>query len=348
MHQVKAIATQESALRRVNSPISAHRKRTRADNLSGDALPRIEVPRVELPSPEAVMERLGRDGDHSLRLYLREAGETPLLTPAEEISLAERIRHGDAAAREQMIKANLRLVVKIARDYDNLGMPLLDLINEGNIGLMKAVERFDPSRGAKLSTYAAWWIKQSVKRALANQGKTIRLPVHLVDLLARMRRAAVLLHEELGRDPTDLELAQALGMKRARVTELWEASRRPASLDATIGEGEDDTRLGELVPDEQMTTAYEQLDEGATHSMVREFIGRLDKRESVILRYRFGLDGGAERTLEEVGSYFGVTRERIRQIQNVALRKLRKLIEKREKMIDPRFQLPWMNTGFAL
>lgn len=347
MHQIKAIATQESALCRVNSPILARRKRTPAANLPAASLPRIQVPRVELPSPEVVVERLGHDGDHSLRLYLREAGETPLLTPQEEISLAKLIRRGDAAAREQMIKANLRLVVKIARDYDNLGMPLLDLINEGNMGLMKAVERFDPNRGAKLSTYAAWWIKQSVKRALANQGKTIRLPVHLVDLLARMRRAAVVLHEELGRDPTDLELAQALGMKRARVTELWEASRRPASLDASVGEGEDDTRLGELVPDEQMTTAFEQLDEGTTHSMVREFIGRLDKRESVILRYRFGLDGGAERTLEEVGSYFGVTRERIRQIQNTALSKLRKLIEKRERVTDPHFQLPWMNTGFV-
>ncbi|MSU37216.1 MAG: RNA polymerase sigma factor RpoD/SigA [Pedosphaera sp.] len=341
MHRIKVNPIQESASRRVNSPISPRGRRTTSASLKAGDLPTIHVPRTELPALQAVVERSGRDSDHSLRLYLREAGETPLLTPQEEIALAKRIRCGDAAAREQMIKANLRLVVKIARDYDNLGMPLLDLINEGNMGLMKAVERFDPNRGAKLSTYAAWWIKQSVKRALANQGKTIRLPVHLVDLLARMRRAAVVLHEELGRDPTDLELAHALGMKRARVTELWEASRRPASLDASIGEDEDDTRLGELVPDEQMTTAYEQLDKGATHSMVREFIERLDKRETVILRYRFGLDGGAERTLEEVGSYFGVTRERIRQIQNVALSKLRKLIEKRERVTDPQFQLPW-------
>ncbi len=347
MHQTKAIAVKETVSPRVNRPNLPGRKRIPGARLPPVTRPTIQVPRAELPPSEAVAERSGRDGDHSLRVYLREAGETPLLTPQEEIALAKRIRVGDAAARELMIKANLRLVVKIARDYDNLGMPLLDLINEGNMGLMKAVERFDPNRGAKLSTYAAWWIKQSVKRALANQGKTIRIPVHLVDLLARMRRAAAVLHEELGRDPTDLELAQALGMKRARVTELWEASRRPTSLDASIGEGEDDTRMGELVPDEQMTTAYEQLDEGATHSMVREFVERLDKRESVILRYRFGLDGGTERTLEEVGSYFGVTRERIRQIQNAALSKLRKLIEKREQVTAPDFNLPWMRSGLG-
>jgi len=295
---------------------------------------------MELPGSESTREGLSHDCDFALKLYLREAGETPLLTPEEEVVLARRIKRGDGAAREQMIKANLRLVVKIAHDYDGMGMPLLDLINEGNIGLMRAVERFDPRKGAKLSTYAAWWIKQSVKRALANQGKTIRIPVHLVDLIARMRRVALHLHEELGRDPTDKEVAEELGMKRARVTELWQASMRPASLDASIGETEDDTRLVELVKDDQMPTAYQHLLERTTHAMVREFIGKLDKREETILRYRFGLDDGPERTLEEVGEHFGVTRERIRQIQNAALEKLRKLIQRRERIQDPGMQIP--------
>jgi RNA polymerase primary sigma factor len=303
-------------------------------------VPDIAVPRVEQLPPARTSDRLSRDGDMSLRLYLREAGETPLLKPEEEVMLARRIKRGDGAAREHMIKANLRLVVKIAHDYDGMGMPLLDLINEGNMGLMRAVERFDPRKGAKLSTYAAWWIKQSIKRALANQGKTIRIPVHLVDRIAKMRRVSMQLHEELGREPTDKEVADVLGMTRERVTELWQASWRPVSLDASIGENEDDTKLAEVVRDENTRTAYQEMEEKTTHAMLREFVNRLDPREETIIRYRFGLDGGSERTLEAVGEHFGVTRERIRQIQNVALTKLRKLIEKRERVRDPGFKVP--------
>jgi RNA polymerase primary sigma factor len=294
------------------------------------------VPRADaVPAPvSSTSGSLSRDGDLGLRLYLREISETALLTPAEEVALARRIQKGDADAREHMIKANLRLVVKIAHDYDGMGLPLLDMINEGNMGLMRAVERFDPDKGAKLSTYAAWWIKQSIKRALANQGKTIRLPVHLVDLVAKMRRVAMQLQEQLGREATDKEIAEELGLSRRRVTELLQASIRPSSLDAPVGEDED-TTFAERVRDEQMATADQEVVESQSHEMIREFVARLDQREETILRHRFGLDGGSEKTLEEVGQHFGVTRERIRQIQNSALGKIRKWIERREAQRDP-------------
>jgi len=267
-------------------------------------------------------------------MYLREIGEVPLLTLEQEGELAARIHKGDAAARDHMIRANLRLVVKIAHDYEGMGLPLLDMINEGNVGLMRAVQRFDPAKGAKLSTYAAWWIKQAIKRAIANQGRTIRVPVHLVDRIAKIRRTAMQLHEELGREPTDAEVAEVLGMKRKRVTELLEAAQRPASLDAPIGE-DDDTSFADRVRDEAMATADAAIAQDQSHAMVREFVDRLDEREQTILRYRFGLDGGSEKTLEEVGQHFGVTRERIRQIQNGAMVKLRRWIEKREALLDP-------------
>jgi len=269
------------------------------------------------------------DGDTAIRLYLREIGLVKLLTPQEEIELAAKIKKGDKKAREHMIKANLRLVVKIARDYEGIGLPLLDLISEGNIGLMKAVERFDPAKGGKLSTYGSWWIKQSIKRALANQSKTIRLPVHLVDKISKMRRLAMKLQEELGREPTDEELAGELGMTSARVSQMRMAAVRPASLDAPIGD-EDSNSYSEIVEDENATSPYDNLEDKTVVGMLQDMVKHLDKREAEILRYRFGLDGGTEKTLEEVGDKFGVTRERIRQIQNVALAKLRKQIEKLE------------------
>jgi len=274
-------------------------------------------------------ERSSYDGDTAIKLYLREIGQVKLLTPQEEIALAARIKKGDKKARELMIKANLRLVVKIARDYDGIGLPLLDLISEGNIGLMKAVERFDPSKGGKLSTYGSWWIKQSIKRALANQSKTIRLPVHLVDKISKMRRVALRLQEELGREPTDDELAGELGTSASRVSQMRMAAVRPASLDAPIGD-EDSNNFAEVVQDENADTPYEMLEDKTVTGMLQEMVKSLDPREATILRYRFGLDGGSEKTLEEVGEKFGVTRERVRQIQNIALRKLRKMIEKLE------------------
>jgi RNA polymerase primary sigma factor len=274
-------------------------------------------------------ESAGYDGDTAIKLYLREIGQVKLLTPQEEIVLAARIKKGDKKAREQMIKANLRLVVKIARDYEGIGLPLLDLISEGNIGLMKAVERFDPKKGGKLSTYGSWWIKQSIKRALANQSKTIRLPVHLVDKISKMRRVAMKLQEELGREPTDEELAGELDMTPTRVRQMRLAAIRPASLDAPIGDDESNN-FSEVVEDENATTPYEDLEDKTVFVMLQDMVKHLDEREATILRYRFGLDGGSEKTLEEVGKKFGVTRERVRQIQNLALRKLRKMIEKLE------------------
>jgi len=291
--------------------------------------PILRRPKETAPETVAPRDRGGYDGDTAFKLYLREIGQVKLLTPQEEIELAARIKKGDKKAREQMIKANLRLVVKIAHDYEGFGLPLLDLISEGNIGLMKAVERFDPSKGGKLSTYGSWWIKQSIKRALANQSKTIRLPVHLVDKIAKMRRVAMKLQEEFGREPTDEELAEELGMSSSRVAQMRTAAIRPASLDAPIGD-DDSNSYSEIIADENAHTPYRQLENTTVTAMLREMVTTLDEREATILRYRFGLDGGTERTLEEVGEKFGVTRERVRQIQNIALNKLRKMIEKLE------------------
>lgn len=282
----------------------------------------------DVPAPFA-RERSTYDGDTAIKLYLREIGQVKLLTTEEEVQLAARIKKGDKKAREQMIKANLRLVVKIAHDYEGLGLPLLDLINEGNIGLMKAVERFDPAKGGKLSTYGSWWIKQSIKRALANQSKTIRLPVHLVDKISRMRRTAMKLQEEFGREPTDEELGEEMNISASRVAQLRTAAIRPASLDAPIGD-DDSNNFSEVVEDESADTPYEKLEEKTVVRMLQEMVKTLEPREATILSFRFGLDGGSEKTLEEVGVKFGVTRERVRQIQNIALNKLRRMIEKLE------------------
>jgi RNA polymerase primary sigma factor len=284
---------------------------------------------TEEPLPPPERERSSYDGDTAIKLYLREIGQVKLLTPQEEIELAARIKKGDKKAREHMIKANLRLVVKIARDYEGIGLPLLDLISEGNIGLMKAVERFDPAKGGKLSTYGSWWIKQSIKRALANQSKTIRLPVHLVDKISKMRRTSMRLQEELGREPTDEELGEELSITASRVAQMRMAAIRPASLDAPIGD-EDSNNFAEVVQDENADTPYQHLEDKTVTKMLQEMVKTLDNREATIVRARFGLDGGPLKTLEEVGVNFGVTRERVRQIQNIALKKLRKMIEKME------------------
>jgi RNA polymerase primary sigma factor len=283
-----------------------------------------------LASEPPVTESLGGD---PIRLYMREIGQVPLLTLKEETALAKRIKRGDAAAREHMIKANLRLVVKIARDYENFGLPLLDLISEGNIGLMKAVERFDPNKGAKLSTYASWWIKQSIKRALADQGKTIRLPVHVVDKLFHIRKAEAMLVEMLGREPTDSEIADETGLKTERVRDYRKASVAPTSLDAQLGD-DGTNRLADIVADQNAAAPFEQAVEESDNEIVREVLGTLSPREQAILQLRFGLSGNDEKTLEEVGQQFGVTRERIRQIQDEALKKLRKRIQQRDRKQD--------------
>ena len=270
------------------------------------------------------------DTDTGFQLYLRQIGEYPLITVEEEVVLAGRIKKGDQEARHKMVRSNLRLVVKIARDYSNFGLPLLDLISEGNIGLMKAVERFDPQKGGKLSTYAAWWIKQSIKRALANQSKTIRLPVHLVDKIAKLRRVSAQLTEELGREPTDQELAEEVGLAEAKVAALKSAAIRPTSLDQPISD-DDSTALGDIIGDDQAFDPYEILRDKDLRDEVGDLLAVLDDRERKIINSRFGLDGQKSKTLEEVGVKFGVTRERIRQLQNIALRKLRRALSKKER-----------------
>jgi RNA polymerase primary sigma factor len=275
----------------------------------------------------------GEEQESSLRVYLREIGRVPLLTPQQEIDLAARIQRGDREARALMINANLRLVVKIAHDYNNFGLPMPDLISEGNIGLIKAVERFDPAKGGKLSTYAAWWIKQGIKRALANQSKTIRLPVHLVDKIAKIRRLAQGLSEELGREPTDEELAEEVGISAPKLAQLRIVSLRPASLDAPVSD-EDGKELGETVGDLEAPNPSEQLQERNLLEELGEVLEELEPRERKIISSRFGLGGDPPRTLEEVGKRFGVTRERIRQLQNGALTKLRRALARRDRPIE--------------
>ena len=269
------------------------------------------------------------ESDFGLKRYLQEIAQFSLLTPQQEVELAKKIKKGDTAARERMINANLRLVVTIARDYANLGLPLLDLISEGNIGLTKAVERFDPTKGAKLSTYAMWWIKQAIKRALADQGKTIRVPVHLGEKLAKMRRVSLQMSDELGREPTDEELGEEIGIASEKVERLKSVGIRPASLDAPIAEN-DSTEFAEVIGDDEAQTPFELLRDKNLLGEVDGLLEVLDPREKKIISQRFGLDGGEPKTLEDVSKDFGITRERIRQLQNLALTKLRRALSKKE------------------
>lgn len=264
-----------------------------------------------------------------LQLYLREISQVKLLTAPEVTALAKRIKRGDRQAREHLIRANLRLVVKIARSYEGLGLPLLDLINEGNLGLMKGIKRFDPAKG-KISTYASWWIKQGIKRALANQSKTIRLPVHIVDRLLQIRRADARLHEALGREPTDEEIAAELDLDPRRVRQCRDAARTPVSLDSPIG-ADDSLTIAEVVPDPDAVAPLDRLINNTDRALLREVLATLKAREGKILAMRYGLDNGEPKSLEIIGQHFGVTRERIRQIQEKALQQLRTKIKRRER-----------------
>mgnify|MGYP003604117898 FL=1 len=270
------------------------------------------------------------DSDGGIKIYLHEIGQTGLLTRKQEVQLAKRIKKGDEEARQLMIKANLRLVVKIAHDYARYGLPLLDLISEGNIGLMKAVERFDPKKGGKLSTYAAWWIKQGIKRALANQSKTIRLPAHMVDKISKMRRAQHELTEKFGRDPTDQEVADKLKIPRATVAQWQTLSLKPASLDAPIGD-DHSSEYADIVGDENGKLPFDDINDRQLKEEVEGLLDELDPRERDILKYRYGLKGVSVETLEIVGKRFRITRERVRQIQNSALGKLRAMLEEQDK-----------------
>jgi len=266
-------------------------------------------------------------------LYLREIGQTKLLSHEEEIELASRIQRGDEHAREQMINGNLRLVVKIARDYESLGVPLLDLINEGNIGLMKGVERFDPKK-AKFSTYAAWWIKQSIRRALANQTRTIRLPVHVVDKLAQIRKTGMRLRELLEREATDEEIAQELAMTARRVRQFKEASQTPLSLDAPF-DTDDSGSVSEVVADKNAAAPFDRVVGNNERDLLYDVLATLGERESKILAMRFGLGDGESKTLDSIAEYFGVTRERIRQLQDAALREMRRRLKRRQQPATP-------------
>ena len=275
--------------------------------------------------------------DSSISVYMREIAKTKLLTPEEEIELAARIAKGDERARARMIESNLRLVVKIAKDYANYGVPLVDLISEGNIGLIRAVEKFDPNKGGKLSTYAAWWIKQSIKRALANQGKTVRLPIHLVDKLARVRRISALMAEDLGREPTDSELSEELGIPREKLALLLQASKQNRSMDETTHDNSI-VSFGEVIADDHAIDPLEALSQKNGLDELDLVLDTLNERETEIIGARFGLNGKRILTLEEIGRDFAVSRERIRQIQNVALNKMQKALTKKNAIPPPKLR----------
>ena len=261
--------------------------------------------------------------DPILELYLREIGKVNLLTKEEEVELAAAYKSGNAEAREQMIKANLRLVVSIARDHEGLGLPLLDLINEGNIGLMTGIERFNPAKGGKISTYVAYWIKQSMRRALANQGKTVRLPVHIVAKIIRMRRIEMRLCELLGREPTDSELADELGISVKNMLRTKEMSCRPVCLDQPLGDEANSDTVGDVTPDESAVSAADECALTDQYKQILKLVESLSSREQEILRLRFGLDGNSPWTLDDIGEKFDRKGERIRQIEAEALMKLR-------------------------
>ncbi|MBT3377868.1 MAG: RNA polymerase sigma factor RpoD/SigA [Lentisphaerae bacterium] len=262
----------------------------------------------------------------TMKLYMQNIGQYSLVTPAEEVELAALISAGDPEARAKLIRSNLRLVVKIAHDFKGLGLPLLDLISEGNIGLMRAVEKFDPSKGAKLSSYAAWWIKQSMRRALANQARTIRIPVQSASKISKIQAARTKMAEKLGREPTDKEIAEEVNLTERTVTGLRLGKTTTISLHDPIQHGEDG-EFRDIIPDEKTTSPDEIVEDEETLRHMLKLTGKLDERERTILMLRFGLNGERPRTLEEVSQTIGRTRERVRQIQNQALEKLRLMIE---------------------
>ena len=271
---------------------------------------------TELSVPEGVAV------DDPVRMYLKEIGRVPLLTADEEIELARRMEAGDESARHRLEEANLRLVVSIAKRYVGRGMLFLDLIQEGNLGLLKAVEKFDYSKGYKFSTYATWWIRQAITRAIADQARTIRIPVHMVETINKLVRISRQLLQELGRDPHPEEVAREMGISVARVHEIMKIAQEPVSLETPIGE-EEDSHLGDFIEDEAALDPADAASVMLLKEQITEVLRTLAPREAEVLRLRFGLEDGRSRTLEEVGQSFGVTRERIRQIEAKALRKLR-------------------------
>ena len=276
----------------------------------------IELDKIDLSVPEGVSI------EDPVRMYLKEIGKVPLLSAEEEIELAKRMENGDEAAKKRLAEANLRLVVSIAKRYVGRGMLFLDLIQEGNLGLIKAVEKFDYRKGYKFSTYATWWIRQAITRAIADQARTIRIPVHMVETINKLIRVSRQLLQELGREPTPEEIAKEMDMSVERVREILKISQEPVSLETPIGE-EEDSHLGDFIQDDNVPVPADAAAFTLLKEQLVEVLSTLTDREQKVLRLRFGLDDGSARTLEEVGKEFNVTRERIRQIEAKALRKLR-------------------------
>ncbi len=271
-------------------------------------------------------ENVDAFADDSVRLYLREIGKIPLLTPEEEADLAERIVKGDKKAKDKMVESNMRLVVSIAKRYGGRGLDFLDLIQEGNTGLLRAVEKFDPAKGFKFSTYATWWVRQAITRAIADQARTIRIPVHMVETINKVLRTTRKLTTELNREPTNEEIAEELGLEPEKIDYVMRIKQDIASLDASVGrEGDDeDSVLGDFVEDEERDSPEDSAANQILKEQLSEILATLTDREQKIIRLRFGIGGGRPHTLEEVGNEFDVTRERIRQIEAKALSKLRK------------------------
>ena len=276
----------------------------------------------ELPSAEELADTSDARLDDPIRMYLKEIGKIKLLTPEEELEIAKKMSEGDEDARRRMSEANLRLVVSIAKRYVGRGMQLLDLIQEGNLGLMKAVEKFDYTKGYKFSTYATWWIRQSITRAIADQARTIRIPVHMVETINRVLRTSHAMVQQLGREPTTEEIAKELHLEVSKVEEVLKIAQEPVSLETPIGE-EEDSHLGDFIQDDEASQPQEEASYTLLREQLEEVLSTLTSREEQVLRMRFGLTDGKPHTLEEVGKEFDVTRERIRQIESKALRKLR-------------------------
>ncbi|MDO4966222.1 MAG: RNA polymerase sigma factor RpoD [Lachnospiraceae bacterium] len=276
----------------------------------------VDVENIDLSVPDGVSI------EDPVRMYLKEIGKVPLLSAEEEIELAQRMEKGDEEAKKRLAEANLRLVVSIAKRYVGRGMLFLDLIQEGNLGLIKAVEKFDYTKGYKFSTYATWWIRQAITRAIADQARTIRIPVHMVETINKLIRVSRQLLQELGREPSPEEIAEQMNLPVERVREILRISQEPVSLETPIGE-EEDSHLGDFIQDDNVPVPAEAAAFTLLKEQLVEVLGTLTEREQKVLRLRFGLDDGRARTLEEVGKEFNVTRERIRQIEAKALRKLR-------------------------
>ena len=281
-----------------------------------------EISRDELLDDELLNISGDMGVDEPIKMYLREIGQIPLLNHNEELEYAKRAYEGDEFAAKQLVEANLRLVVSIAKKHTNRGLKLLDLIQEGNIGLMKAVEKFEYTKGYKFSTYATWWIRQAITRAIADQGRTIRIPVHMIETINKIKKEARIYLQETGRDATAEVLAKRLGMEVEKVKAIQEMNQDPISLETPVG-SEEDSELGDFVEDNKMLNPYELTNRVLLREQLDEVLDTLNNREKQVLRYRYGLDDGAPKTLEEVGKIFKVTRERIRQIEVKALRKLR-------------------------